>query len=117
MFTNDEVIESMKRAVAQKGADYVYPYENCNYSQDNHPACIVGHVLYDIDPEAYQDAAEMEQRGDDSAVDDLQREGIVPNFTDSQVKALLRAQERQDRKETWGAAYDAFISALDGEVA
>lgn len=117
MFTDDEVIESMKQAVAQEGADYVYPYLDCNYSMDNRPACIVGHVLHDIDPTAYALAVEWERSFNNSAVDDLQREGFLPDFTDGQVTALLRAQERQDKGATWGAAYDAFILALDGEVA
>lgn len=116
MFTDDEVIESMKRAVAQKGADYIYPFLACDYSKWGEPACIVGHVLHDIDPTAYALAVDWDRSFNDSAVDDLQREGFLPNFTDRQVTALLRAQERQDKGATWGAAYDAFISALDGEV-
>ena len=39
-----EVLEALRAVVAEKGADYVYPEETCQYAIDGAPACIVGHV-------------------------------------------------------------------------
>ena len=39
-----EVLEHLRAVVAEKGADYVYDEEACQYAIDGQPACIVGHV-------------------------------------------------------------------------
>ena len=39
-----EVLKHLRAVVAEKGADYVYAEEACQYAIEGAPSCIVGHV-------------------------------------------------------------------------
>lgn len=108
----DKAIELLKRAVAEKGADYVYerPDEalSCVYVSNGAPSCIVGHVISYVAPELLdsihiweQDAFAETGSGVESLVEHF---GAEFDMTDEALTALGIAQEAQDMGANWGRA-------------
>lgn len=110
----------MKRAVEEKGADYVYQAldveegPSCTYSRDGAPDCLVGHALH----YAGVTVEELER------LDRASRVGIpapiIPkeitrlSFTQGAKLAFKRAQEQQDRGLSWGNSLDFAESESEG---
>lgn len=121
----DDVTAAMERAVALKGADYVYPdADGCRYSwNDGTPACIVGHVAADLWPDKFKEVADYERVEEASgSVDgafvfglgeDRAGGGVLSIQPDRVVRnALQRAQNTQDNGFTWGEALAEYKKAL-----
>ena len=68
-FTREAVNVALDHAVEKRGEDFVYDtdelfpdegdYRSCRYADDDgNPSCIVGEVIYEIDPELFKEIAE-----------------------------------------------------------
>ena len=96
-----QVIALLTDIVAEHGEDYIYPDPVCSYLDDeDHPSCIVGHVL------ARLDLLDLQVVQDNGEAGELAETGL---FTAPAVRALRVAQCAQDgvtarTRETWGKA-------------
>ena len=130
--TADDVIETLKQVVADKGEDYVYPLagsgNGCVYAVNGEPSCIVGHVVYRLAPDLFKWMDETEtETGISEGFENLagiwyRREAMIavpsdfdspwgryidscPAVPDALIEAsgiLAVAQEYQDNGNTWG---------------
>ena len=114
MITYDEALESLKRAVALKGEDYLYQYpvgvDSCEYKVGGAPACIVGHVLADLAPDFFESVIKggrnrQEFRSLVSATDlDIEPDASL---------LLAEVQWKQDNRMAWGEALEAAINYVE----
>lgn len=120
MLTIEQVRESLRKAVALKGEDYVYPTaKGCRYADPDtgEPSCLVGYVLADLAPEEF---ARLRARERASRVSPAARRAIpmMIAMPSSAIMALDSAQAEQDRAAPWGQAmarFEATLSELSGE--
>lgn len=118
-YTNAQINAALKKALADRGEDYVYPESEkhkggCMYAtEDGAPSCIVGYVLHVLDPEKFAEVATWERKKGtgDTAVDDAWRD-LDLDFQLDQVEALRMAQVKQDRGDTWGTAAVFYMQSL-----
>lgn len=109
-FTLEDVLNAAREVVAEKGEDYVYPGASmgaCVYSEaDDTPSCLVGHVIYRLDPEAFLQVAEIEATEGTTAAGGLEEDGYLPEgFWDEEAQeAMVAAQASQDNGWPWGYA-------------
>jgi hypothetical protein len=114
MITVEQAREGLRKALEEKGEDYVYPHaltgENCVYAEpDGSPSCLVGHAIYYIDREAFNALAAEEAEHWDEEMDGLPITSVRSIDIDkSALRALAEAQDIQDTKGTWGAAFKGF---------
>lgn len=110
----NEAIELLNRAVAERGADYVYREDpkafdaedevRCvNTFDDGTPGCIVGQVCF----YAGLDAEDLASNRF-SPVDTLVAEEVL-NIDSDVIELLSEAQSRQDGGDTWGKAVQRAI--------
>lgn len=115
-FTLDQVLDAAREAVNEKGSEYIYPGAGsaCFYATYNEkPSCIVGHVIFKLDPEAFATIATAEREGGESkAATDLEYSDWLPDnfWTADAATAMQYAQVAQDEGATWG---DALAAAED----
>ena len=136
--TLEKAYEAMKEAVAEKGEGYVYERidgNECTYAEpDEHgnfqPSCIVGHVIYKLDPGLFKKVADLEWKVDEDteefyvatpeSVDVIARkfyehfDGATASLRVQDVpvvRALLKAQNAQDSSLPWGDALAEFEEA------
>lgn len=116
-YLNKDISAALKSALEAKGDDYVYDNNGaCVYAIGGEPSCIVGHVLKEIDPEAFQRVVNFEQdyqanRGDNSFRNVVMKLNL--QFNRDQARALARMQQKQDTGSTWGSAVAVeWIGAL-----
>ncbi len=129
-FTREAVLKTLADIVDEYGADHVYEYSNsqCYYSDaDGNPSCIVGHVIYRLDPETFARiyAWENGENGDygertSCAVRSLGNEGFELGWESEReaasiIDALGHGQATQDLGGTWGEAEDT-VRAVLGEA-
>lgn len=110
-------IDLMKRAVDEKGEDYIYPGSdkgNCWYQKDGAPSCLVGHALafagvpietLERMDHGFSDRADP----DDASIASLlasKAEKLPFAVTHAAKQALISAQMRQDRGDRWGYALE-----------
>lgn len=128
VFSKENVIAALERAVALKGADYVYDAGNastgeCAYTTpDGKPSCIVGYVIADLQPELLPVFGAAERWESETNEDSGETEfypadvfaissaaNYVPEWKpeDGVVSILLTAQTRQDAGQSWGDALEA----------
>lgn len=124
--TYDTAVNLLERAVAEHGADFIYPDSErepwqedrddvCSYYvEDNggyRPSCIIGMVI-DYLGLREQFLAERENWEGTPGVRVLESLGVT---FDAQTRHLLdEAQTQQDRGETWGDAVELATSiAID----
>lgn len=125
IFTKTAVIKAMEEIVAELGEDYVYPraveYKSCVYAEDGEPSCFVGRVIAKLDPEKFQEIAEIEKKiGGSWSADDFSGEYSVGydeakevniylklDATKAGLVAMYAGQRKQDRRETYGVALKA----------
>jgi hypothetical protein len=100
--TYDEAVELLDRAVAEKGADFVYDrgpdgHDECLYLHGNEPGCIVGHVL------VYK-GVDLELIRELEGIGVWSLDEYLPQLkTDGRTRRLLgAAQGKQDSGQTWG---------------
>lgn len=111
----DEITTTIARAalvtaIAQKGADYVYPdyAGGCQYSVDGQPACLVGVAVASLGGEYFNVLAAEEQ-------EQLAVEDGLPLISARSLpierlakEALQAAQNVQDGGGEWGRALEEF---------
>ena len=131
--TRENFTKAMREAVAERGADYVYPVDSvearetgwrnatpgydsmgdasCVYAlSDGTPACIIGLALYKIDPELLAHVSDL--------YDSAQAAFRILGVTDRGLMSAARgAQICQDDGETWGSALEEFeaVFSVEGE--
>jgi hypothetical protein len=112
MFKSEKVAQALREVVAEFGEDYVDPNDMCRYSVDGKtPACIVGQLVYKLDPDLFtQLVVEEEGAGMLSAEDSTTLEA---SFEPRVIQALTAAQATQDLKYTWGEALESFEQKWD----
>lgn len=109
--TFQQMLDGLKKAVAERGEDFVYPEEwkkpdetgmpMCQYrNDDGTPSCIAGVVLTDLLPELPLIEGNTVKMILDEAVED----GIVEFDSSLAVHLLWDAQVAQDEGATWGDA-------------
>lgn len=111
-YSSEQFVEAMRKAVAERGEDFVYPIEwrlageqngICQYTIDGAPACIVGAALYHMTGKVYE--------GLNESADEVLRTyfGIA---NEAVTTAAAHAQEAQDANKTWGEALKEFEVVL-----
>lgn len=117
--TEADFTAALEKAVADKGADYVYYNpdhgRNCVYTSNGEPSCIVGTALVNLgfEPNPDWDNPFHPEAGVDE--DDTAADTILPRFFDipeNVVLAACRAQLVQDTGGTWGAALFEYKEAV-----
>lgn len=111
-YSSEQFVEAMRKAVAERGGDFVYPAEwrlvgepegICSYTVDGAPACIVGAALYHMTGKVYD--------GPNQSADEVLRSYY--GITDEAVTvAAAHAQEAQDANKTWAEALAEFEEVL-----
>ena len=132
-FSAEDVLAALTKAVEAEGADYTYEHplievadeydgaptwvksDECLYAvpSDGAPSCIVGHAIFTLDPEVFQELARVEdQRGAEVAEDLSDRGYLPPDFWDPRGMAVAAAAQRcQDSGDSWGTALSAAEAA------
>lgn len=109
-FTEAEFTEAMKAAVAERGEDYVYPYEECEYVDINgRPLCLIGTAVFHLDPEAAAD------------LDDMYADSALLGLVSPQVARAARAAQLfqdggtfgdHDKRKPWGEALAVYLDKV-----
>lgn len=118
-YTNEQINAALKKALEDRGEDYVYPDDEkhnggCMYATENGtPSCIVGYVLNELDPEKFAEVARWERDEDtaDTAVGDAYL-AVGLDLHRDQVDALEAAQVKQDQGLPWGRAAVEYMRHL-----
>lgn len=122
MHTLEQVAAAADKVIARKGEDYVYPvgekiphraykkivYKVCAYSYMGNPSCIVGHIVNELDPEAFRQLEEAERRHGPTSAAELMGGGVyLPEdfFDDEALDYLTGVQGDQDEGAPWGVAH------------
>lgn len=112
--TEEAFTAAIEKAVADKGADYVYEREGrgCVYSSAGEPSCIVGTALanlgFEMNPE-WDNPLYENDNGSTGA------ETILPlhfDIPENVIVAATIAQSNQDFGGTWGDALAAYKQAV-----
>ena len=107
----DEALAVLLEVVKAKGTGYVYPGElrdpfgSCQYTVNDEPACIVGHVVERLGLPVTS-GLRVALVGNRSA-------SVLPGFTMKAASVLRAAQLAQDERKTWGEAYAAGAIAAN----
>lgn len=115
----------VEQAIAEKGADYVYPKSGggaCTYvdveyvdeldyysnEKTYEKGCLVGHIFIDAFNLDMQELAEgyVNNEGSDSFVSWLTEQGHITKADKSAVEYLNNLQRSQDAGRTWGEAHE-----------
>lgn len=125
-FNRDNVLSTLASIVDEYGADHVYERAGaaCYYSnEDGTPSCIVGHIIYRLEPDVFQQIHGWEwadgEYPDSCAVFNLGDEGFELDYESEAeaeflIGALGQGQGAQDSGRAWGEAEDT-IRAVMGE--
>ena len=114
-YTDEDFIAAMRKAVAERGEDFVYPDEwrkasedkqSCLYVHEDKPACLIGLAVYIATGKLVPD-------GYEGSIAGVVVKSCVPGVSDIVVHAAFKAQAAQDVGETWGQALKEFEEALD----
>lgn len=106
-FGVDDVLKAARKIVSGK-ENFVYE-GSCVYAKDGTPACLVGHVVHLLDPDAFQELAEQEIVSGGQFADQLTLCGrYLPQdfWTPEAGEVMRRAQVFQDTNNPWGRALD-----------
>lgn len=100
----DVALKALKDAVAEKGADYVYPVrddgDRCVYTVDGKPSCIVGNALVRIGVPV--EKLPREEDFQYRAAQQVKELGEGVRVADDAASLFDRAQQWQDGGITWG---------------
>jgi hypothetical protein len=113
-YTYEDVLQSLKEIVYDKGENYIYPnaMRNCVYFEANgQPSCIVGHFLYRHDILLPGDERLYEGNSATGLCEYLKMEGVAA-FDERSRVLLQEAQECQDWGYTWGNSLNTAIEAV-----
>lgn len=124
----DEAVALTKRAIAEKGEDYVYPKAESGWctnfdSYTSAPSCIVGHVL------AYKGMTYAQMLGREAAVNDDALPGERVDYNNSGVYTLIgdglvqtdtktaeflsELQQSQDSGRSWGVSLRGALAEVE----
>lgn len=119
-FTLNDVITALDAAVAERGADYVYPRDRdgwtalagaCVYQlADGTPACIVGDVLHRLNPELVPPPGCVNDAK--TIIKDVIPEAFEADDLWNIADLLRTAQFYQDCGETWGRSAEEAKSVI-----
>ena len=113
MLTEETVTATILELLDEFGWDYVYPENRCTYADaDGNPSCFVGHIIYRLDPEAFDKIRSVEADQGSMDVCDLNERGYI-DIDWRLANAVNSLQSEQDNKKTWGNAYQAYLWALE----
>lgn len=122
-FTDEQVTEAIEKVVAERGGDYVYDSgrgdSGCFYSTtDGKPSCIVGYVINELNPEAFEKVAAKESKLGQSwgVTGALWAADGGMNVSEEVARALQDAQDAQDGCEPWGDALESYKRSLGVEI-
>ena len=110
--TYESALAALRKQVELKGADYVYPYDECFYQSKGEPLCIVGCALVDLGVSVVtlikldDDGAPLAIDGD-RALKKLTEEGI--SLDPQALTLFMIAQQAQDTQDSWGRAVERAI--------
>lgn len=125
----NEVLAKLRETIDRHGGDDVHYQQRakeiglpnrfdvidkagCVYAYNNKPACLIGCLMVDLGlPVSTFDRRLNENVGAFSLFSELTRQGLVET-DETTVKALVAAQDAQDRDMTWGEAYTAAQQTL-----
>lgn len=113
MFTYEQAKAKLLELAAER-PDYVYVLPRSSrgaavYADDDgNPSCIVGYVLVDLDPEAFEDAHRREENSFSPNYGSIAPERVSPA-----AQLLDMAQDLQDAGFTWGRAVRDAIEYAD----
>ena len=115
VITEEEFTVAIEKAVADKGEDYVYNVpddakKSCVYVYGGQPSCLIGQALANM-------GLPLDSRWDDlssSSASHILR--LFFDTPDTVIHAATRAQNTQDRMETWGEALKEYKLALKDEI-
>lgn len=82
----DDVLDALRKAVELRGADFVYPTQDCQYLVDGAPSCIAAVAMSVLDPDLLRQ--EAVERNDTAET--------LEGFTEEAGYVLRTAQEWQD---------------------
>ena len=113
-FTREAVNVALDHAVEKRGEDFVYDakglfpedgnYVACRYADgDGNPSCIVGEVIYEIDPGLFKEVAEKWNSAAFRVIVSTSLPGSAARLT-SLFHELDEAQRKQDTGVAWGQA-------------
>ncbi len=111
MINTDAVTESIRKAIAKNGEDYVYPQPggSCLYVFNGEPSCLVGFVIDDLFPDKIDAVAQFESSADDTDFRHLQEAFQFP-LTQEAEQLLEDVQAYQDSRKPWGQALDLALN-------
>lgn len=120
MATLKQIIECAEQVV-QGREEFVYNVSkhsrfSAGYSystKEGAPSCIVGQIMYRLDPELFRRVAEYEEYGDESFIieditllNDPGLEDELSRFAGESVRFLAELQNAQDYGRSWGEALE-----------
>ena len=138
-----EVLALMEKAVAERGEDWVYPAQgDCRYQYDPYdyddetwagpeekamvayfgdvkaPACLVGKVLFDLNPEFLEQIVRNGDNGESVEALHLESGWVIGDetflFTADAIHALQVGQSAQDTGVPWGESVDRAKKRIAG---
>lgn len=113
--TQEAAMDALRDAVAEKGAEYVYPENekigiSCSYVWDGRPSCIVGNALHRLGV-SLDILGRFEMTTAASVLDSLRYRKILVVDTETR-QAYDEAQTAQDDGRPWGEALAAAEESL-----
>ena len=112
--TRDRFTQLMKDVVGLFGEDYVYSppggWGECLYAVDGEPSCLIGQILYRIDPKFVD--PRITEGGAETiwASELLKKLGVRDEVL---IHAAHNAQRVQDSQGSWGGALDVYLDILE----
>lgn len=102
-FGYEEAKQILTELVEEKGADYVYEFEEvCSYFVEGAPSCLVGHYLA------------RKGFGPEDVIEGTAATGLylLREAPDETLHLLGHAQRRQDEGDAWGVAVARAVKSL-----
>lgn len=120
--TLDQFVDYAEKAVADRGRDFVYPdswkdemgqcfYANVEPDGSISPSCIVGHILWQIDPDLLSTVHNVwEGTGASGLLEEINGTKSI-FFSESKIRDFAEdLQLSQDDGQAWGDALEAAKS-------
>lgn len=144
-FTRESVTAAFEQIIAQYGADHRYEKQfrsnaanknmGCYYTLPRvsdeafAPACIVGHLVYRLEPYTFGIIGALEEETGNSCGASTLLDGLWASWSDEDgnipedahrltedwtlINAVSKAQSAQDGGGTWGEAYQVYREYLE----
>lgn len=120
MTPDEKFTAALEKAVAERGADWVYPADwkgsgdpdyassgpTCQYVWGDQPGCIIGYTLHELGTELAE-LRKFEFSGAYQVVSIA-----LPEVSQRVLLAAMEAQMQQDAGKTWGEALEEYRRVL-----